>query len=197
MKKPIVIGLTGNYASGKSHVAEVFRGFNIPVQDSDKVAHQVLESEAFEQIKSEFPTAIENGKINRQLLGAQVFGNDSALKKLESIVHPLVRKRNLQFIKDNSSSEFILLEIPLLFEAKAEAICDYVVFIDISREIQQSRALARPGMSPEKLKKILSAQEKISVEEKKKRANFVLDNEPGADTLHQVKLILEEIKQTI
>lgn len=187
-----VIGLTGNIASGKSHIAEIFKGLGAVVHNSDIAAHQAMEEEAFAEIEKEFPAVIENGKINRQKLGREVFGNQAKLKKLESILHPLVRKRNLEFIRANPGKN-IILEIPLLFETRAEEICDFVVFVNVSRETQKHRALARPGMTLEKLENILLTQEKIPVQDKISRADFVIENDPGKDATAQVKNILAKI----
>ena len=191
-KNTRVIGLTGNIASGKSHIAEIFKNLGAVVQNSDIAAHQVMEVEAFNEVSRYFPQSIEHGKINRKLLGAEVFADDAKLKTLEEILHPLVRQKNLEFIKKNSD-KIIVLEIPLLFENKAEEICDYVVFVHVSPGTQKKRALMRPNMDEKKLGEILVRQTKIPIAEKVKNSDFVIENEPGHDTLKQVELILEKI----
>lgn len=186
------IGLTGNIASGKSHIAEIFKSLNVATQDSDKVAHSVLENEALEDIKKHFPDAILNGVIDRRKLGAMVFSDDAKLKLLESVTHPIIRQKNLDFIEAHKN-KICLIEIPLLFETKAEQIFDYVVYVDVSEETQKERALQRPNFTPEKLEHVLKRQHKISPEAKKQKADFIIDNNPGADTLGQIKKVLAGI----
>lgn len=188
----VVIGLTGNIASGKSHIASIFRELGAVVYNSDIAAHEVMENEAFAPVAREFPAAVENGKINRQLLGREVFGDEGKLKKLEAILHPLVRQKNVEFIAAHSG-KVIILEIPLLFETQAEVICDHVVFVHVSRETQAKRALQRAGMTKEKLANIIAKQEKIPVEEKLARADFVIENDKDHDVAAQVKAILAKL----
>jgi dephospho-CoA kinase len=180
-----VIGLTGLYASGKSHIAEIFKGLGTPIHDSDKAAHQLLEGEAKAAVEKEFGTA------DRKQLAEKVFTNETELKKLEAILHPLVRQKNLEFIKENKGN-LVVLEIPLLFETKAEEICDYVIFVHVKSETQKKRAQQRHGYSDEKLARILKAQTRIPVEEKMHRADFVIENE-GQDLTLQVKKIIESV----
>ena len=184
-----VIGLTGNIASGKSHIAEIFKGLGAVVQNSDLVAHEVMNDEAFAEIAKAFPAVIEGGKINRSKLGAEVFNNDAKLKILEKILHPLVRKKNVEFIRANHD-KLIVLEIPLLFETNADAICNYIVFAHVSPETQRARALARPGITEEKLQNILKRQTKISIDDKMAGADFVIENEPGKNVTKQVEEII-------
>jgi len=188
------IGLTGNIASGKSHIAEIFKSLGAVIANSDIAAHEAMNGEAFAKIAAAFPAAIEHGKINRQLLGREVFADEEKLIKLEKILHPLVRKKNLEFITANQG-KLIVLEIPLLFEAEANEICDYTVFIHVSRETQLSRALARPGLNPEKLEKIITRQTKIPIAEKMRRADFIINNNPDDDAAKQVKKILIALKR--
>jgi dephospho-CoA kinase len=178
------IGLTGNIASGKSHIAHIFASLGVSTQDSDIVAHEILQSEAKAEVEAEF------GTIDRKEIGKIVFANPEKLKKLEAILHPKVRAKNLEFIKKHKLS---LIEIPLLFETNAEEIFDYVIFVNVSRETLQKRALARPNISPEKLENILQTQTKIPTAEKIRRSHFVIDNDDGADTLTQVKAIMGKI----
>ena len=187
-----VIGLTGNIASGKSHIAEIFSSFGALISNSDTVAHEVMNEEAFEEIKSLFPNAVEGNEINRRMLGQIVFNDEEKLKQLEQVLHPLVRKKNIEFIQANRG-KLLVLEIPLLFETNADEICDHTIFVNVSRETQESRALARAGMNPIKLQKILERQHKIPVEEKIKKAHFIIDNNPGMDATRQVKEIINSI----
>ncbi len=187
-----VIGLTGNIASGKSYIAEIFREHGALVHNSDIAAHEIMNSAAFDKIAAAFPAVIENGKISRQKLGAEVFHDEEKLVKLEQILHPLVRQKNLEFIAANKG-KLVVLEIPLLFETDAHKICDCTIFVHVSRETQSKRALARPNLNPVKLEKIIARQSKISSDEKMKRADFVINNESGNDIAAEVKKIISSI----
>ncbi|PIR34122.1 MAG: dephospho-CoA kinase [Alphaproteobacteria bacterium CG11_big_fil_rev_8_21_14_0_20_44_7] len=189
---PVVIGITGMIASGKSYISGVFAEYGAAVQDSDKIAHEILDNEAFAQVSGLFPEAINGGKVNRKVLGELVFADSKKLVQLEGIIHPLVRKRNLEFIKANQDKKIIILEIPLLFESKAETYCNYTIFVNVSRETLEKRALQRPNMSKEKLEKILARQ--LSAEEKARRADFVIDNNDGDDILLQIEAIINKVK---
>lgn len=187
------LGLTGNIASGKSHIAELFRKQGAKIHNSDLAVQEIMNSEAFDAVAKAFPNVIENGKINRQKLSAEVFNDENKLVTLEKILHPLVRKKNEEFISNNKG-QLLVLEIPLLYETDANQICDYTVFVNVSRETQFTRALSRPGINPEKLEKIIARQTKISVEEKMRRADFVIHNNPGDDAAKQIKAIIAKIQ---
>ena len=121
-----------------------------------------------------------------------VFNDESMLVQLEQILHPLVRKKNLEFIEANKG-KLVVLEIPLLYETDAHVICDYTAFVNVSCETQKQRALKRPGLDPVKLERIIERQTKIPIEDKIKRADFVIHNEPGNDVAAEVKKIINSI----
>lgn len=184
MGSTIVIGITGLIASGKSHILECFKNLGAKTLDSDKIVHDLIENQLKEQLLREF------GTIDRRELGKIVYENPDKLKKLESIIHPEVRKENLEFIENNQGN-LIVLEIPMLFETNAQKICDYTIFVDVSRETILKRALNRPNMSEEKLERILIKQTEI--ENKKELADFVIYNDEESDSLKQVKEIYNKI----
>jgi len=180
------IALTGNIASGKSHIAEIFRSLGAVAIDSDKIAHNLLENDAQRIIERKFGTS------NRSELGKIVFGNDEKLKELENILHPLVRSKYQEFLSENAD-KIAIVEIPLLYETGADKLFDYVVFVDVSEEVQKKRALARPGMTEEKLKGVLARQNVITPAQKRQMAHFVVDNNDRADTVPQIKTILGKL----
>lgn len=183
MGSTVVIGITGLIASGKSHVTNIFAQLGAAMQDSDKITHDLIADELKDKLIEEF------GTNDRRELGAIVFADTEKLKKLESIIHPEVRKKNLEFIANNSG-KIVVLEIPMLFETGANEICDYTVFVNVSRETLQKRAMSRPNMTLEKLESIIAKQTAIG--EKSSLADFTVENEPDSDTLKQVKRILEK-----
>lgn len=191
-KRGVIVGLTGSIASGKSHVLELFSAQGIPTQSSDKIAHELLNGAAFDAVASAFPKAVVENKINRQLLGQEVFVDTSKKLHLEKILHPMIRRRNLDFAR-NAAADFVVIEIPLLFESDAHQYCDYTIAINVSRETIRRRALSRPNMNEDKFEQILNSQ--LPTEEKIGRADFVIDNEDEHDTVEQVKDIIRKINE--
>jgi dephospho-CoA kinase len=172
----IVIGLTGSIGTGKSTIARQFARLGAATLDSDKVVHALLAKggEAVEEVARLFPAARVNGAIDRKLLGREVFGKPVKLKLLESVIHPLVRKAQDEFIRKSRRAvrRFVVLDIPLLFETEGEKRCDYVVVTDASPFLQRQRVLARPGMTEEKFTAVVAAQ--MPAFQKRRRADFVI-----------------------
>ncbi|MGB9142059.1 MAG: dephospho-CoA kinase [Aestuariivirga sp.] len=180
----ISVGLTGSIATGKSEVAKLFFIKGIPVFDSDAVVHDLCAEPATRNlIGTVFPEAIINGKIDRFLLARQVFGFPEELKKLEDLVHPLVRRKRNEFIThwQGQNCRYVILDIPLLFETGADREVDYTIVVSADEGIQKARAMARPGMTEEKLAHILKRQ--IPDMEKRARADFVIENSSSMEHL--------------
>jgi dephospho-CoA kinase len=189
-----VLGLTGSIGMGKSTAARFFAEAGAPVHDADAAVHRLYESEAASAIEAEFPGTTINGKVDREALGRRVLSDPGALKRLESIVHPLVRAAESKFLSEAEAAgaKVAVLEIPLLFETGSETRVDAVVVVSAPAEIQRSRALERPGMTEEKLAAILAKQ--MSDSEKRARADFVLDASKGFDFARdQVHAILRAV----
>ena len=117
----LVIGLTGSIGMGKSAAAQHFRNLGVPVCDADAEVHRLYEGEAVPAIAAAFPGAVRDGKVDRALLAQEVAGAPEKLKLLESIVHPMVVKAELDFLREQErqGAKFAVLEIPLLFETDA------------------------------------------------------------------------------
>ncbi|MCA8930468.1 MAG: dephospho-CoA kinase, partial [Alphaproteobacteria bacterium] len=115
----IVIGLTGSIGMGKTTTAAMFADEGVPVHDSDATVHALYSGRAAPLIEAAFPGTTGNGVVDRTRLAAAVLGNGDALKRLEAIVHPLVREEEERFRSENAAAgaDMILLDIPLLFEA--------------------------------------------------------------------------------
>jgi dephospho-CoA kinase len=180
----ISLGLTGSIATGKSEVAKFFSTKGIPVFDSDAVVHDLYaEPVTRDLIGTVFPEAIVNGKIDRLLLARQVLGSPKELKKLEDLVHPLVRRKRNEFIThwQGQNCPYAILDIPLLFETGADREVDYTIVVSADEGIQKARAMARPGMTEEKLAHILKRQ--IPDMEKRARADFVIENSSSMEHL--------------
>ena len=149
-----VIGLTGSIGMGKSTAAAMLERMGIPVFDADAFVHQALGKNgvAVAAVADVFPGTREDGAISRPALAREVFDNPAALKNLESILHPIVRAAEKKFIarQNHRGVRIAALEIPLLFETRAEVLCDVVVVLSAPRFIQERRVLSRPGMTVEK-----------------------------------------------
>ena len=147
----IILGLTGSIGMGKSTASTMFRRMGVPVYDSDASVHIVLSKcgAAVKPINAAFPGVVSDGAVDRDALGKRVFGDDAALKALESIVHPLVRKVQDNFLKGCAVRRvpLVVLDIPLLFEAKLDVRCDAVVVVSAPGFLQKARVLARTGMT--------------------------------------------------
>ncbi|MGO1119545.1 dephospho-CoA kinase [Rhodovibrionaceae bacterium A322] len=190
-----VLGLTGSIGMGKSTAASLFRSQGVPVHDSDAAVHKLLAKggAAVPEIARLFPDAVVDGAVDRQILGARVFGDGDALKQLEAIVHPLVRQSTRRFLQkeQRNGRPLVVLDIPLLFESKAGSPCDAVVVVSAPAWLQRQRVLRRPGMTPEKLSAILAKQ--MPDLEKRLRAQFVVLSGLGKHyTLRQIQKIISQ-----
>jgi len=173
----ISAGLTGSIATGKSEVAKLFSAASIPVFDSDAAVHDLyVEKTTTDILGKVFPEVIVDGKIDRQRLGQRVLGSPEDLKKLESLIHPLVRKRWKDFIAHwrKQNSPFVVLDIPLLYETGEDQELDYVIVVSASEDVQRKRAMVRPGMTEDKFAHILARQ--MPDAEKRRRADFIIEN---------------------
>lgn len=194
----IILGLTGGIATGKSVIAQQFANYGAAVCDSDALVHRLLAKNgaAVEAVSKAFPGTRKGDAIDRKVLGQQVFGNAEKLKRLEAILHPLVRKSQDEFIKRARirKTRVVVLDIPLLFETQGEKRCDYTVVASAPKFVQRTRALSRPGMTEEKLANILARQ--MPEYEKRKRADFVVFTGIGKYTsLKMVQGILHLLKK--
>ncbi len=180
---------------GKSTTAQMFRDQGIAVNDADAVVHDLYENEAVTPIAKAFPSAVENGKVNRQALSAILADNPLGFKTLEKIVHPLVRIKETEFLEKEraAGSDIVVLDIPLLFETGANDRVDLIVVVSCDEDIQRTRVLARPGMTEEKFAMIKSRQ--TPDREKRDQADFVVDTGLGMDHARaEVRRIIKEIR---
>ena len=182
----ITVGLTGSIAAGKSEVAKLFSSAGIPVFDSDAEVHELYaEKSTTDLIGKTFPDVIVNGSIDRQRLGQHVLESPEELKKLESLIHPLVKRSRERFICHwrKQNCPLVILDIPLLYETGEDQKLDYVVVVSANEEIQRNRAMTRPGMTREKLASILARQ--LPDSEKSRRADFVIENSASLEHLRK------------
>ncbi len=192
----IVVGLTGSIGMGKSTIAEMFRERGIPVFDADAEVHRLYAGEAVAAVEAAFPGTTHDGRVDRVRLAAALAGDEARFRKLEAIVHPLVRAAEKRFLQEADKSGAVaaaVLEIPLLFETGRDKHVDAVIVVSAPAEVQRARVLARPGMTPEKLDGLLARQTPDA--EKRRRADFVVDTGGSlADSEAQVDAILDSLK---
>lgn len=190
----IVLGLTGSIGMGKSTTAKMFVDAGVPVHDSDEAVHRLYAGAAAPLVEREFPGTVIDGVVDRAVLGRRVIGDRQALKKLENIVHPLVRADADAFVSRHraAGASLVVLDIPLLFETGGRGRVDKVAVVSAPAEIQRQRVLARPGMSEEKFAAILASQ--VPDEDKRRQADFVIDTGQGLDAARQaVAAIVAEL----
>jgi dephospho-CoA kinase len=172
----IVIGLTGGIGMGKSTAAAAFRRLRVPVFDADAAVHRLQGpgGAAVRPIEAAFPGTTREGRVDREALRACVLGNPAALKRLERIVHPLVRQAELRFLAAcrRRAAPLAVLDVPLLLETRGEARVDFVVVVSAPAAVQRARVLRRGGMSEQRLAAILARQ--MPDAEKRRRADLVV-----------------------
>ena len=189
-----VLGLTGSIGMGKSTTAKLFAEVGVPVYDADAIVHQLYAGEAVAAIEAAFPGTTADGKVDRAKLSARVVHDPAAIERLEAIVHPMLSTSRQKFFADAeaSSTPVVVVDVPLLFETGGEKRVDAVVVVTASPELQRQRVLARGTMDDEKFNSILSRQ--MPDEEKRKRADFVVDTSYGLQPVRaQIKHILAEV----
>ncbi|MDF1679878.1 dephospho-CoA kinase [Ponticaulis sp.] len=194
----IYLGLTGSIGMGKSATAQLFRDEGVPVYDADAAVHRIYEpgGSAVEAIAVEFPHAIEDGRVNRAALREIVIDDADLLKKLESIVHPLVGETQQEFRKhaEDSGADIAVLDIPLLFETGGNERVDYVAVVTAPADIQRQRVMAREGMTEAILEAILAKQTPDA--EKRARADFIINTVIDIDyAREQVRSLLSAIRR--
>lgn len=189
-----IIGLTGSIGMGKTTTAGFFRAAGIPVHDADAAVHRLYSGPAAAAVEAAFPGTAPDGVVDRERLAEAVLGDQLALKRLEAIIHPLVREREKAFLQaaTEAGAPMAVLEIPLLFETGAEKRCDAVVVVTAEPEVQRQRVLKRPGMTEARLQALLANQ--MPDAEKRRRAHFLVLTDNDLDSAkRQVTAIIRAL----
>jgi dephospho-CoA kinase len=189
-----ILGLTGSIGMGKSTTAKFFREAGVPVHDSDAVVHRLYEGEAVAPVEAAFPGTVVDGKVDRARLSQKLVGSPDAIKRLEAIVHPLVRAVSQRFTQEHAArgARTIVLDIPLLFETGGEKNVDAVVVVSAPADVQRARVLSRPGITAERFDALLARQ--MPDAEKRGRAHFIVDSSRSFDSAQrQVHGILRAV----
>lgn len=177
----IVLGLTGSIGMGKSTTAKMFREAGVPVHDADETVHRLYAGAAAPLVEHAFPGTVVDDVVDRARLSGHVIGKPEALKRLEAIIHPLVRADADAFLAQARArgEKLVVLDIPLLFETGGRERVDKVVVVTAPAEVQRERVLARPGMTPQKFEAILAKQ--VPDAEKRRRADYIVETGNGIE----------------
>ncbi|WP_042146330.1 dephospho-CoA kinase [Paucisalibacillus sp. EB02] len=193
----LVIGLTGSISSGKSTVSSMFKDIQIPVIDADQISRDVVEpgEDALKEIVSEFGRDVlfPDGTLNRKKLGSVIFSDNEKRKKLNSIVHPAIRKRMLEQRESylENGEPCIVMDIPLLFESKLTHMVDKILVVYVDEYVQLERLMERDNSTKEEALERIQSQ--IALKEKVKQADAVIDNNGSKEASYkQLRNILEK-----
>ena len=174
-----VIGLTGGVGSGKSTVVGILRGLGAEVIDADEASHAAYEpgTPGFDAVVREFGAdVVREGRIDRQRLGALVFADDGARRRLNAIVHPLVREwmaaRTAEAIERGTG--VVIQDVPLLYENGLEDLFSSIVLVYVSEDLQVERLVEGRGFTQERARAVIAVQ--MAIDEKRRRAHHVIDN---------------------
>ncbi len=192
----MILGLTGSIGMGKSTTAAMFRDAGVPVFDADAAVHTLYRGAAVEPVEAAFPGVTSGGSVDRELLRQRVLDDPSVLRRLEAIVHPLVRAARAAFLAQAAADgeRLAVLDIPLLYETGGDAEVDAVVVVTAPEPVQKARVLSRPGMTEARLSAILRQQ--VPDAEKRARAQFVIDTGDGLEVARrQVDAVIAALGQ--
>ena len=194
----IVLGLTGSIGMGKSNAAAALRRLGVPVFDADAEVHRMLGpgGRAVRAVAAAFPGVCDaSGAIARPALARRVFADPPALRQLEGILHPMVRRAERQFVSRARARRetLVVLDIPLLFETHGVGRCDLVMVVSAPLRLQRERVMRRPGMSEARFADIRRAQ--MPDHEKRRRADFTVATALGREvTFRRIKAIVRRLR---
>ena len=190
----LILGLTGSIGMGKSTAAEYLRSKGIGVFDADGEVHKLYAGFAVPLIEAAFPGTTANGAVNRAALSAALGSSAEKFRRLEALVHPLVRAAERAFLHAEHArhAKLAVLDIPLLFETGASTLVDVTLVVSTDAATQRARVLARPGMTAAKLDAMASRQ--MSDADKRARADFIVDTGGSiTDTQAQIDAVLSQL----
>ena len=191
-----ILGLTGSVGMGKSTAAMMLKRMRVPVYDADAAVHRMMAKggSAVAAVAVAFPGVENNGAIDRAALGRRVFGDDTAMKRLEAIIHPMVRADESRFLEAmrRRGTKLVVMDVPLLFESGRQQCYDATMVISAPAFLQRARVLARPGMTAARFAAILTRQ--MPDVAKRQRADFIVTSGLGrAVTWRQLRRVLRAL----
>lgn len=183
----IILGLTGSIGMGKSTTAAMFREAGVPVYDADAQVHASYAKggACVGPVGEAFPGVVKDGAVDREALRQAVLGKPEELKRLNSIVHPIIGALRTHFFEDAEAAgaDLVVLDIPLLFEGRGDRGMDAVAVVSAPPEVQRARVLQREGMTAERFEAILGHQ--MPDAEKRARADFVIETGDGLEPVRR------------
>lgn len=188
------VAITGNIASGKTHVQYLIESYGYKVLDTDITAHKILDDN--EEVLEAFKNydILENGKISREKLGKIVFADKKLLERLNSIMHPLVRLKIKEFFNENINEKMVFVTIPLLFETGMEDMFDKIVLVSAHEDVRLERLMKRNGYSREYAMQRIKAQ--MAESEKIKRVDEVVRNDDIFEYLmDEVSILVQRLER--
>ena len=191
-----ILGLTGGVGMGKSTAAAMLRRMRVPVYDADAAVHRMMGKGgiAVAAVAAAFPGVVKDGAIDRAALGSRVFGDPGAMKRLEAIIHPLVRRDEDRFLAEmrRRRAKLVVMDVPLLFESGRDRRYDATIVVAAPEFLRRTRVLARPGMTPARLAAIMAKQ--MPDIEKRRRADIVVPSGLGrAFTWRRLRHAIERL----
>jgi dephospho-CoA kinase len=195
---PIIVGLTGGIATGKSTVARLLSDLGVVVIDADRLAREIVEpgEPALQEIVDAFGEEVlsEEGTLDRAHLGARIFADPDARKRLEAITHPRIAREMFHRAEKarQQGHPFVVYDAALLVETGTHRLLDSLIVVDCSEESQLHRLLHRDDLSPEAARHRIDSQMPLS--EKRAVADYVIDNDGSlAQTEAQVRQLKEQL----
>jgi dephospho-CoA kinase len=183
----MVVGITGGIGSGKSIVCSVFRALGIPVYEADSEAKKLYErAEVIAEIKKQFGAGYfsASGELDKKKFAELVFSDEASLKKINAVIHPLVKKSFREWKREQEGKPYVLKEAAILFESGTSKGCDKVITVSAPEDLRLRRTMQRDSRTKEEVEKIIRSQ--WSDEEKIRRSDYVIVND-------EVKLVLPQV----
>jgi len=187
------LGLTGSIGMGKSTTARMFADEGVPVWDADATVHRLYGpgGAGVAALAADFPDAIIDDAVSRPVLSKLIGMNPQKMKRLEQLIHPLVTADRAGFLA-RTTADLVLLDIPLLYETRAEGQCDAVLLVTAPADLQRARVLSRPGMTEAQFQHLHSLQ--IADREKRKLADHIVETLSIDSTRAYVRALIAHIQ---
>lgn len=172
-----IIAITGSIGCGKTYISDMIKSLGYIVFDADKEVRNFYKNKKFlNVIKQNFPNVFKNDVFNKKELREHVFNNKDELKKLENIIHPLLKQKLKEKVRKNcKNTDFIFIDAALIFEMNWDKYCDYIILADVDKETQKRRVMIRDNITEKDFEKIIKNQ--TGNEIKKQKSDFIINTE--------------------